>query len=93
VPSCVLLSLLSEKALLSLRAKRGNLLARRSGLAENIAALPLAIRNDSESFKRCEIAKMQKGTMDSRLRGNDSLHPEGLKALYKQPLRGFLRSL
>jgi hypothetical protein len=50
---------------------------------KNIAVLPLAARNDSASFKRFEIAQMQEGTMDSRLRGNDSPHPKGLKALCK----------
>ena len=76
MPSCVLLSLLSGNALRSLRAKHGNLLARRSGRAEKIAALPLAARNYKAAFKRCEIAKMQEGTVDSRLRGNDSSHRE-----------------
>jgi hypothetical protein len=40
---------------------------------ENIVALLLRSANDSASFKRCEIAKMQ-GKIDSRLHRNDSSH-------------------
>jgi hypothetical protein len=87
VSSGVLLSLLSEKALLSLQTKHGNLLARQAGRAEKISASPLAVHNDNASFERYEIAKMQEATVDSRLCGNDSSHPKGLKALCEQTLR------
>jgi len=50
---------------------------------EKLAALPLVIRSDSESFEQCEIAKMQEDAVDSRLRGNDSSQQKGLKAFCK----------
>jgi hypothetical protein len=38
--------------------------------------LPRFARNDSKAFSDSKESKTQEGTMDSRLRGNDSSHRE-----------------